>query len=413
MDKTIYVYANWEGLEPPKLVGTLNSSIIRNSEVFRFSYHPEWINSDHCQQIDADLHLYSGEQFATNNQNFRVFLDSCPDRWGRLLMQRRESAYARRENRNVVTLNESDYLLGVHDEYRMGALRFKSELTGDFLDNNTALAAPPMSSLRDLEYAAAQIENDPDIDSDEYIKWLQMLMAPGSSLGGARPKSCVIDNDGSLWIAKFPNKADSIDVGAWEYVVYKLAIGAGIEMSECKIKKFNGEHHTFLTKRFDRTSTIRKHFSSAMAQLEYYDGDEGASYLEIAQFLINSGATTKKDLSQLWRRIVFSIAVSNTDDHLRNHGFLFTQKGWVLSPAYDINPVVNSHGLHLNIDEHDNSLDFGLAFGVIGYFQLARSDAEAIYQEVIDSVKNWASEATNTGIGRNEQKIMSSAFKVA
>jgi len=412
MDKIIYVYANWEGLEPPMLVGSLNSTLIRNNEVFRFSYDENWIKSEHCQQIDSDLHLYAGEQFAKNNQNFRVFLDSSPDRWGRLLMQRREAAYARREGRSALTLKESDYLLGVHDDYRMGALRFKKELSGDFLDNDVEMAAPPISSLPKLEYAAAQIENDPDIDSEDYITWLKMLMAPGSSLGGARPKSCVVEKDGSLWIAKFPNKLDNFDVGAWEYVVHQLAISAGISMSESSIKKYNSHHHTFLTKRFDRTLTSRKHFSSAMTQLKYYDGDEGASYLELAEFLIKNGSRTKQDLSQLWRRIVFSIAVSNTDDHLRNHGFLFNSKGWRLSPAYDINPVVNANGLHLNIDERDNSLDFNLAFEVADYFQLSRTEASKIHGEVIASVQHWNREASTIGISRNEQKLMSSAFRV-
>jgi len=395
------------------LVGVLTSSIIRNSEVFRFAYDSDWLDSKYCLQIDSDLHLYVGEQFATNDQNFRIFLDSCPDRWGRLLMQRREAVYARHEKRKAKTLKESDYLLGVHDSYRMGALRFKKDLTGDFLDNDPEMSAPPMSSLAELEYAVMQIDSDLDIDSDEYIKWLNMLIAPGSSLGGARPKSSVVERDGFLWIAKFPNRLDTIDVGAWEYVVYKLAVGAGIEMTECRVKKFNSAHYTFLTKRFDRTSTTRKHFSSAMAMLGYYDGDDdGASYLELAEFIINSGADTKRDLAQLWRRIIFNIAVSNTDDHLRNHGFLLTKNGWKLSPAYDINPTINSSGLHLNIDEHQNSLNFELAFEVIEYFQLTHSLATKIYNEVIKSVQCWQKEASTIGIGRNEQLLMSSAFRL-
>jgi len=411
MSQSIYVFADWEEIEEPELVGVLNVAQVRNSEVFRFAYENTWLQSEYRQQIDADLQLYVGDQFSKNDQNFRIFLDSCPDRWGRLLMQRRESVYARREKRVAKSLSEADYLLGVHDDYRMGALRFKASLDGEFLNNDHDLAAPPLSILSELEYAAAQIENDPDLDSDEYLKWLQMLMAPGSSLGGARPKASVVGDDGSLWIAKFPNRMDSVDIAAWEFVVYKLALKAGIKMSECTLKIFNGKHHTFLTKRFDRSATSRKHFSSAMAQLGYYDGDEGASYLELAEFLIKNGATTKNDLSQLWRRIVFNIAVSNTDDHLRNHGFLFTKKGWVLSPAYDMNPAIHSTGLHLNIDQHDNSLSFDLAFKVTPYFQLSQLDADKIYQEVIKSVKSWEFEADKLGISRNEQKLMAKAFR--
>ena len=261
MSKSIFVYADWEEIKKPELVGVLKVSQVRNSEVFRFAYEKKWLLSEYSQQIDSDLQLYAGEQFSKNNQNFRIFLDSCPDRWGRLLMQRREAVYARRDKRAAKSLNESDYLLGVHDDYRMGALRFKTSLEGAFLNNDHHLAAPPLSSLQELEYAAAQIENDPDIDSDEYLKWLQMLMAPGSSLGGARPKACVVADDGSHWIAKFPNRMDSVDIAAWEFVVYKLALKAGVEMAECYLKIFDGKHHTFLTKRFDRSATSRKHFS--------------------------------------------------------------------------------------------------------------------------------------------------------
>ncbi|MCP4188176.1 MAG: HipA domain-containing protein, partial [Gammaproteobacteria bacterium] len=219
---------------------------------------------------------------------------------------------------------ELDYLLGVHDSYRMGGIRFKRSGSADFLDNNAEFAAPPMASLRELEHAAIQIEKDDNIDSDEYYRWLKMLISPGSSLGGARPKACVTDEHSHLWIAKFPNLNDTCDVGAWEMLCYELALAAGVEMFPSEIRKFSTQHHTFLTKRFDREGDKRLHFSSAMTQLQYYDGEHshGASYLEIAEFLSTQGAQTTVDLAQLWRRIVFNIAVSNTDDHLRNHGFL-------------------------------------------------------------------------------------------
>lgn len=412
MSTQVLVFADWEALEGTTRLGTLRASIIRNRESFSFSYENDWLKSGIAQQIDPELQLYAGEQYTNNDSNFRVFLDSCPDRWGRVLMQRREAVLARDEKRRPRFLREIDYLLGVHDMYRMGALRFKKDSEGDFLDNNNELAAPPIASLKELEYAAQQIEQNIDLDNPEYRKWLNMLMSPGSSLGGARPKSCVVDENNELWLAKFPSGNDDYDVGAWEYVTHRLALDAGINMSPCQIHKFNSDHHTFLTKRFDRTATGRLHFSSAMTQLEYFDGEEGASYLGLAEFLTVNGSNTQEDLAQLWRRIVFNIAVSNCDDHLRNHGFIYKDQGWVLSPAYDINPVNTATGLHLNISEYDNSLDFDLAMEVIGYFQLAEDKALQIKEEIIDSVKKWSQVASSIGISRQEQQLMTPAFNI-
>lgn len=412
MSTEVYVYADWEEFDEPMLVGTLRSSVVKKKEHFSFSYDDEWLKSEYAQQIDPELQLYTGEQHSTDNQNFRAFLDSCPDRWGRLLMKRREAVSANQENRNSRVLNEVDYLLGVHDMHRMGALRFKLETNGEFLDNNAKLAAPPITSLRELEHAAQNIEESGDPNDPEYLQWLNMLISPGSSLGGARPKSCVIDNDESLWIAKFPSKQDEYDIAAWEFVTYQLALDAGITMSECKIDRFNSHHHTFLTKRFDREPDSRVHFLSALTQLGYYDGEYDASYLEIAQFLVEKGSNTKEDLKQLWRRIVFNIAVSNTDDHLRNHGFIYSSGGWVLSPAYDINPVTPANGLHLNITDDDNSLNYDLALEVIEFFRLDETEAQEIMDEVLTSVGNWEKVATATQIPRAEQQRMKEAFNI-
>lgn len=416
METTILVYADWilpdgDGLATPQQVGTLTSTLVRNKELFNFQYAPEWLNSPYALPIDPELHLFAGRQFS-EGQNFRVFLDSCPDRWGRLLMKRREAAIARMEGRRAKVLLETDYLLGVHDQYRMGGLRFKRDAAGPFLDNNDKQAAPPLSSLRELEYAAKQVEEDHPTDDPDYLKWLFMLISPGSSLGGARPKACVIDTDNSLWIAKFPSRHDDYDVGAWEFVAYQLALDAGIQMSESHLQRFNSHHHTFLTKRFDRKETHRLHFTSAMTQLGYYDGDYEASYLELAEFITFQGAQVQQDLEQLWRRIVFNIAVSNTDDHLRNHGFILGRQGWCLSPAYDINPVTPAHGLHLNITESDNQLDFALAMEVADYFRVRPARARSIQQEVRHSVSHWADKAKLLGISRAEQERMAQAFRL-
>ena len=410
MSTEVYVFADWEAFDKPRLVGTLRSSVVKKKEHFSFAYDEQWLRSEYAQQIDPELQLYTGEQHSPDNQNFRAFLDSCPDRWGRLLMKRREAVAAHQEDRPSRVLNEVDYLLGVHDRHRMGAFRFKRELNADFLDNNTRLAAPPMASLRELEYAAQHIEASGDPDDPEYLQWLNRLISPGSSLGGARPKACVIDQDDALWIAKFPSQQDEYDIAAWEYLTHQLALGAGITMSECKLERFNSHHHTFLTKRFDRTPQSRIHFSSALTQLGYYDGDYDASYLEIAQFLVEKGSNTKDDLKQLWRRIVFNIAVSNTDDHLRNHGFIYRSGGWVLSPAYDINPTTPANGLHLNITDNDNRLNDNLAMEVMDFFRLDPSEAHQIRDEVLSSVRQWKQVATALHIPRAEQQRMQGAF---
>lgn len=412
MSKEVYVYADWEEFKEPTLVGTLRSDVVKRKEHFSFAYDSAWLQSDYAQQIDPELHLYSGDQHSVEQQNFLAFLDSCPDRWGRLLMKRREAVLARKNGDKPRVLNEVDYLLGVHDLYRMGALRFKLDPNGSFLDDNKDLAAPPISSLRELEHAAQQVEGDGDLDDPDYAKWLNMLISPGSSLGGARPKSSVVDEEGGLWIAKFPSNHDDYDIAAWEFVTYQLALSAGINMSECRLEKFSHQHHTFLTKRFDRSKESRLQFTSALTQLGYYDGEYDASYLELAQFLTDHGSNTKADLEQLWRRIILSIAVSNADDHLRNHGFIYSNGGWLLSPAFDINPVTPATGLHLNITDDDNSLDYDLAMEGIDFFQLTQEKAKRVKDEVLSAVGKWNGVATQVGLSRAEQQQMAPAFNV-
>lgn len=412
MSSEAMVYADWIGAAGPVKVGVLRSNRVRKTEHFSFSYDETWLKSEQVQQVDPDLQLFSGEQHSQNNQNFRAFLDSCPDRWGRLLMNRREAVYAKNEDRKPSNLTEMDFLLGVHDAVRMGGLRFKQSEDGPFLNDDARLAAPPMSSLSELVHAAQKVEDSDAMDDPDYLKWLNMLMSPGSSLGGARPKASIIDGDGDLCIAKFPSRLDEYDYSAWEYVMYRLARDAGVTMADCQIQKFNNEYHTFITKRFDRKGEGRLHFASAMTQLGYYDGDYEASYLEIAEFLTEKGSNTKTDLAQLWRRIIFNIAVSNTDDHLRNHGFIFDDGGWALSPAYDINPNPAGSELHLAINEADASLDFGLAMEVKEYFQLKSKEAESIKQQVVAAVSKWGKVAEEVGISRGQRELMATAFNV-
>lgn len=416
--RSIQVYAHWLGMNEPCLMGILHSNRLRGKEVFSFEYDSSWLKNDSVQLLDPSLQLFSGLHYLNEEQdNFGLFLDSSPDRWGRILMRRREAALARQEERAEQKLFETDYLLGVYDEHRMGALRFKLEEGSAFLNDNKNMASPPWTSLRELEQISLRIEEDDVVDDPEYLKWLNMLVAPGASLGGARPKASILDHEGFLWIAKFPSRNDQGDVGGWEIVTYELAVEAGINMAESKVQKFSSDYYTFLTKRFDRTQEGQRiHFASAMTMLGYQDGQDntdGVSYLEIVEFLQKNGANVNQDLEELWRRIVFSICVTNTDDHLRNHGFLLTKEGWRLSPAYDINPVETGTGLKLNISDEDNSLDLDLALEVSVFFRLSKDRAKEIINEVLTSVRKWRDVAGKYGISRSEQELKSAAFKTS
>lgn len=415
--KNIYVYADWIGLGKPHFMGTLTANQIRGKEIFSFQYDDEWLKSGKARILDPDLALFSGFQHLRDEKlNFGMFLDSSPDRWGRVLMKRREIVSAKQEARKAKTLFESDFLLGVYDSLRMGALRFKTDKKEDFLDNSTNYTTPPWTSIRELESASLEYEKGLEQDSPELSKWLNMLYAPGSSLGGARPKANIKDTEGFLWIAKFPSKNDDTNIGAWEMVANSLAKKSGINCATGKIGKFNNRYHTYLTKRFDRNQAgNRIHFASAMTLLGYTDGtgaDDNVSYLELAEFIVKHCSDANKDLKELFKRIVFSVCISNTDDHLRNHGFLLNDKGWELSPAYDINPNPDGTGLKLNINLDDNSLNLDLALSVSEFFRLEEKEAKTIIEEIKTTVSNWRQEAKIYQISPGEQDRMENAFAV-
>ena len=407
----IYVFEDWTALEQPTLVGVLSAHFAKGKKAFSFEYDRYWLKTDAQRLLDPDIDFYSGPQYPANKENFGIFLDSMPDTWGKTLMKRRAAQDARANNEKASTLYEIDYLLGVFDESRMGALRFKTELDGPFLDNDDQSPTPPWSSLGELQEAAKQLESDDQ--SDAVRKWIAVLIAPGSSLGGARPKANIFDTKKNLWIAKFPSKTDTIDKAAWEFLAYQLAIAAGIPMADSKIEKISGQYHTFLTRRFDRDNGKRIHFASAMTMTgntEDIIKESAPSYLEIVEFIENYGADVEANLHQLWRRIVFNIAISNTDDHLRNHGFILTDKGWILSPAYDLNPSIEKDGLSLNIDMDDNALSYDLAKSVGEYFRLSENEMNAILSEVFTVVKDWKTVANRIGINNSEIELMSGAF---
>lgn len=412
--RTVEVVADWAGLVGPVRMGLLHATPSRGREIFAFEYDEAWLASKHALVLDPSLRLHQGPQHApAGRDSFGVFLDSSPDRWGRVLLQRREAQLARGEKRRERSLLELDYLLGVYDGHRLGALRFR-QAGGPFLDDNTELASPPWTSLRELEQASLHLERNGAERDPKYGKWLRMLIAPGRSLGGARPKASVLDTQKRLWIAKFPSASDDVDIGAWESVVHTLAKKAGIVVANAKCEVFGRKHHTFLTRRFDRTDDGKRlHFASAMTMLERSDGEAGASYIDLAGVLTQHGAHAPDDLEQLWRRIVFFVCVSNVDDHLRNHGFLLEKKGWSLAPAYDMNPVAHGDGLTLNISETDNAQDLELVLDVSKHFRVKPVAAKAIVDEVTKAVRGWPAEAKKAGITRAEQDRMATAFRIA
>ena len=414
IQKTIFVYDDFSSAQP-LLMGSLYVTVIKGSESYSFEYDREWLKKTGLRMIlDPELMPYIGRQYPTDKHIFGLFADASPDRWGRMLINKRERILAGKEGRKPSRLYASDYLLGVYDETRMGGIRLKEETDGPFLSDDKETAAPPWATLRSLEEASRHFESDENSLSE---KWLNQLIRPGSSLGGARPKATVVDTKGQLWIAKFPSKNDENDIGAWEMTAHELASLCGLNVPEAKLEKFSSLGSTFLVKRFDRTSGRRIHFSSAMTLLGKTDGAsaaDGSSYLDIAAFIKSNGAQPKKDLLELWKRIVFSMAITNTDDHLRNHAFILTGKGWILSPLYDVNPVPYGDELSLNVDEENNSIDIDLALQTAARFGIKKSDASAYAKEILQIVgNNWNKVAAKYGLTRRQIEEMRPAFGIS
>lgn len=372
-----------------------------------FEYDRKWLNHPERFALDPALKLTEGS-FHKGFGIFGGFGDSAPDRWGRILMRRFEALNAKEQNRQPATLSEIDYLLGVNDEARQGALRFSTEPNETiFLSPKSTLSIPPIVDLPKLLSATERLMADDDCADD-----IRLLLAPGSSLGGARPKASIRDLDGSLAIAKFPRDDDEFNTVVWEAVTLYLAKNAGIKVPQHRLENILGKP-VLVIKRFDRKDGKRIPFLSSMSMLGAHD-NEPHSYLEIAYALAQNGSSPEEDMKELWRRIVFTIMVSNVDDHLRNHGFIYQRyRGWRLSPAYDINPTpleVAPHILSTSIDFTDNSASLETAMRVAKEFRLTKQEALLIIQEVSVSVNQWRLAALKFGISKQECERMASAF---
>jgi len=391
------------------LVGRLWSRSNKGRESASFEYDKTWIASELRFPLEPLLTMDAGIHHTQPGKPlFGAIGDSAPDRWGRALMRRSERKTAEREGRTPRTLMEIDYLFLVDDGIRQGALRFRDANTSEFLANMQPVI-PPLVDLPKLLAASDRVSNDTDSEDD-----LRLLLAPGSSLGGARPKAAVVDSNGGLAIAKFPHKGDEYNIELWSCLALVLARNAGIKVPSHRMTTV-ADRQVLLVTRFDRNGGRRIPFLSAMSMIGAAD-NETHSYLELVDAIRQHGAEVREDLRELWRRILFSVLVSNVDDHLRNHGFLYdtSKRGWRLSPAYDLNPVpvdVKPRILSMMIDDRDNSASFDLAIEVGAYFGLENNEMRVIAGEVAGAVSTWRDEAKRLGISSEEINRMATAFE--
>ena len=407
MERSVFVYVDLLGTL--HLVGRFWARVRKNRESATFEYDEAWLAHPDRFSLEPALKLGPGPFHTPSDiPLFGAIGDSAPDRWGRVLMRRAERRRAERAGETPRTLWEIDYLLMVNDEARQGALRFAEWEGGPFLAQQAPSTIPPLIELPRLLSAADRVADDAESEED-----LRLLLAPGSSLGGARPKASVRDRDGHLAVAKFPHKGDEIDTVRWEALALTVAEKSGIPVPAWRVEDVAGKP-VLLLRRFDRSHGVRLPFLSAMSMLGAND-NETRSYLEFVDALRQYGAAPKEDMLALWRRIVFSILISNTDDHLRNHGFLYAgPDGWRLAPAYDVNPVptdIKPRVLTTAIDLEDGTASLDRAMEVAAYFEIEAKAARGIAAEVGHAVATWRGEAARLGVAPAQIDRMASAFE--
>ena len=401
-------------MDKPILVGELGYESLRGSVSYAFKFDSDWLRKYGSLFLSADINNYPGQQYTQPNRDiFGCFSDALPDRWGRLLLNRREQIQAAEEKRPVRKLSSYDYLMGIDDFSRMGGFRFKATLEGDFINSDDTLRIPPLTDIRTLSMASMEIEKSEEQNQLPEKKWIQQLLQPGSSLGGARPKASVRDADGNLYVAKFPSRNDDYDVALWEHLSHRLAKMAGVNAAETSVIPTGEKHHALLSKRFDRTDGKRIHFASAMTLLGLTDGCDaqtGHGYLDMVDFILQNCCNVEENLRQLYRRVAFNIAIGNSDDHFRNHGFLLSPKGWTLSPAYDMNPTLSEYQ-SLLITASTNKADLSLLLEASEEYMIGKDEAEKIISEVKEAVSRWRNVAKNIGIVKRELDLFEQVFE--
>ena len=407
--KTVFTFMD-NGALPPILVGKLFIDYGKAKETYSFEYDESWLSSPKHFAIDPALPLFRGRQYPVDQKLFGCFQDASPDRWGRTLLQRKERILAVQSKKKPRKLLDSDFLLGVCDESRMGAVRLSLGINEPFLSPGDEMSIPPFMALRKLEAASRAFEND---ESHLEEKWVRQLLYPVSSLGGARPKATVRDSEGALWLAKFPSRHDDTDVEAWEKTALDLAGMCNLNVPQTRLQKFSDLGSTLLVKRFDRMGAKRLPFASAMTFLQKSDGED-ASYLDLASILAENSSAPRTDLEELWKRIVFNILVSNSDDHLRNHGFLHDQTGWRLSPLYDVNPTPYGDSLSLSISFDDALMSIDLAMETISLYRLKKNAAKRTVSDMTKIIRdNWQNLAKQNGLSHAAIEAMRPAFSLA
>lgn len=404
--ETLYIYADFDWLEKPELIGRLTYERLRGNGTYGFSFDNDWLKNHSDILISEEVGNFSGFQYSQEEHVFGFVSDTLPDRWGRRLLERKEQAEAIEEKRPKRTLYSYDYLVGIDDFLRMGALRLKKDPDGEFLNSDSRLIVPPLTSIKELTIAAQEYEKSAEANELPEEKWIRQLVHPGTSLGGARPKANVVDEKEHLWIAKFPSRKDVYDMALWERLCHMLAKEAGVNVAETNlIPAGNDGYHALLSKRFDRTDDGKRiHFASAMTMTGFTDGDNhetGHGYLDIVDFIIKGCCDVDENLSELYRRVAFNICVGNSDDHFRNHGFLLTKKGWTLSPAYDLNPT-DSMTQSLLIDNDSNESSLKRLLSACDDYYISSEAAEQIISEVTTAIGRWETIAKNLHISNEE-----------
>lgn len=410
------VFADFDWLDKPELVGELCYEKLRGSESYAFRFDDNWLKFHAGIKLSEDINNYPGLQYTQpGNDIFGCFSDALPDRWGRTLLKRREQIQASEEKRAVRNLSSFDYLMGIDDFSRMGGFRLKRELDGDFINVSPSLKIPPLTELRQLVLASQEVEKSEENDVLPEKKWIAQLIQPGTSLGGARPKAGVLDDSGNLCIAKFPSRKDDYDTGLWEHFSHLLARKAGIYAAQTKVLGGLGKYHTLLSKRFDRTDEGKRiHFASSMSLIGLRDGDNaqgGYGYLNIVDFILQSCCDVEKNLQELYRRVAFNIFIGNSDDHFRNHGFLLTPRGWTLSPAYDMNPTLNEYQ-SLLINESSNKADIRTLLESCESYMIKKEVAKNIIRQVQAAVAGWENLAVLLQIPAREVTMFKDRFKL-
>ena len=410
------VFADFDWLDKPELVGELCYEKLRGSESYAFRFDDNWLKFHAGIKLSEDINNYPGLQYTQpGNDIFGCFSDALPDRWGRTLLKRREQIQASEEKRAVRNLSSFDYLMGIDDFSRMGGFRLKRELDEDFINVSPSLKIPPLTELRQLVLASQEVEKSEENDVLPEKKWIAQLIQPGTSLGGARPKAGVLDDSGNLCIAKFPSRKDDYDTGLWEHFSHLLARKAGIYAAQTKVLGGLGKYHTLLSKRFDRTDEGKRiHFASSMSLIGLRDGDNaqgGYGYLNIVDFILQSCCDVEKNLQELYRRVAFNICIGNSDDHFRNHGFLLTPRGWTLSPAYDMNPTLNEYQ-SLLINESSNKADIRTLLESCESYMIKKEVAENIIRQVQAAVTGWENLAVLLQIPAREVTMFKDRFKL-